>query len=169
MLQLSLDFLGHQLDRFRTPPQPRTRIDHALAWKHGLTVHLVFRPRARRYLLGLRPDGAARLVIPRRGTQAEGIRFLERSEAWLLKRIAQWKSRAHTLRPWTDGTDLLFRGEETRLRVEKARMLLAETNLRISEVASESGFGEGKHLHAIFTREVGVTPSLFRRKFQKPQ
>ena len=126
MLQLSLDFLGHQLDRFRTPPQPRTRIDHALAWKHGLTVHLVFRPRARRYLLGLRPDGAARLVIPRRGTQAEGIRFLERSEAWLLKRIAQWKSRAHTLRPWTDGTDLLFRGEETRLRVEKA-----ETGLRL--------------------------------------
>ena len=59
--------------------------------------------------------------------------------------------------------------EVIRLRVEKARMLLAETNLRISEVASESGFGEGKHLHAIFTREVGVTPSLFRRKFQKPQ
>jgi predicted metal-dependent hydrolase len=126
MLQLSLDFLGTQLDRFKTARLPRARIDHPLAWKHGITVHIVFRPRARRYLLGLRPDGAARLVIPRRGTQAEGIRFLERSEAWLLKRITQWRSRSHALLPWADGTRFLFRGEETDLRVEKA-----ESGLRL--------------------------------------
>jgi predicted metal-dependent hydrolase len=119
MLQLSLDFLGRQLDRFKPARLPRTRIDQSLAWKHGLTVHLVFRPRARRYLLGLLPDGAARLVIPRRGSKAEGIRFLERSEAWLLKRVEQWRSRSHARQPWVEGSRFLFRGEEVVLRMEK--------------------------------------------------
>src|SRR5258708_17446182 len=116
MLQLSLDFVGHQLERFKPASVPRTRIDRPLVWKHGLTVHIVFRPRARRYLLGLQPDGAARLVIPRRGAEAEGIRFLERSEAWLLKRVAQWRSRSPARQPWVEGSLLLLRGEETGLR-----------------------------------------------------
>jgi hypothetical protein len=119
MLQLSLDFLGRQIDRFKPVPSPRTRIDHSLVYKQGVTVHVVFRPRARRYLLGLQPDGAARLVIPRRGTEAEGIRFLERSEAWLLKRVAQWRSRSRARQPWVEGSLFLLRGEETGLRVEK--------------------------------------------------
>lgn len=118
MLQLSLDFLGHRLDRFRPARLPRTRIDRPLVWKHGLTVHVVFRSRARRYLLGLQPDGVARLVIPRRGTEAEGVRFLERSEAWLLKRVAQWRSGSRARQPWVEGSRFLFRGEEVILRVE---------------------------------------------------
>ena len=120
MLQLSLDFLDRQLKRFKPARLPRTRVDRPLVWKHGITVHIVFRPRARRYLLGLRPDGAARLVIPRRGSEAEGIRFLERSEAWLLKRVAHWRSRSHAREPWMDGSHFLLRGEETVLRVEMA-------------------------------------------------
>jgi predicted metal-dependent hydrolase len=119
MLQLSLNFLGQQLDRFKAPRPPRTRIDRTLVWKHGLTIHIVFRPRARRYLLGLQPDGTARLVIPRRGSEAEGIRFLERSEAWLLKRVARWQSQSQARQPWAEGARFLFRGEETGLRVEK--------------------------------------------------
>lgn len=102
------------------PPLTRTRIDRLLVWKHDITVHIVFRPRARRYLLGLRPDGVARLVIPRRGSEAEGIRFLERSEAWLLKRLAHWRGRSQSREPWLDGARLLLRGEETVLRVETA-------------------------------------------------
>ena len=93
------------------------RIDRPLVWKQGITVHIVFRPRARRYLLGLQPDGTARLVVPRRGSEAEGIRFLERSEAWLLKRVAQWRSRGS--QTWVEGTRFLFRGEEVGLRVEE--------------------------------------------------
>jgi hypothetical protein len=118
MLQLSLDFLGHRLDHFKPVHSPRRRINHPLAWKHGIPVHIVFRPRARRYLLGIQPDGTARLVIPRRGSEVEGIRFLERSEAWLLKRMVQWRSQSHMRQPWVEGARFLFRGEETCLRVE---------------------------------------------------
>jgi predicted metal-dependent hydrolase len=118
MLQLSLDFLGH-LGRFKKrAPVPRPPVDRPLAWKHGISVHLVHRPRARRYLLGLRPDGSARLVIPRRGSEAEALRFLERSETWLLKRLAHWRSRDSAREPWLDGSRFLFRGEDTLLRVQ---------------------------------------------------
>jgi predicted metal-dependent hydrolase len=118
MLQLSFHFIERQLDRFRAARQPPARGDRPLAWKHGITVRIVRRPRARRYLLGVQPDGSARLVIPRRGTEAEALRFLERSEAWLLRRLAQWRARVRTRHPWQDGARFLFRGEETVLRVE---------------------------------------------------
>src|ERR1700733_12502342 len=132
MLQLSLDFLGQQLARLKPARALRNRIDRTLAWKHGIAVHIVFRPRARRYLLSLRPDGSARLVIPRRGNEDEGLRFLERSEEWLLKRVAQWRSKSEDRQPWKDGTHFLFRGEEVALRVEnEARLCFADQTVPI--------------------------------------
>ncbi len=58
--------------------------------------------------------------------------------------------------------------EVLRLRVEKARALLADTGLSVAEVAEKSGFGQAKQLHAIFTRETGVTPSSFRKNSRAP-
>jgi predicted metal-dependent hydrolase len=120
MLQLSFNFLQRHLPRLAPvePAAPRRRPDQPLAWRHGITVHLVRRPRARRYLLGLQADGSARLVIPRRGTEAEALGFLERSEAWLLRRLAQWRDMAKARLPWQQGTAFLYRGEQTVLGVE---------------------------------------------------
>jgi predicted metal-dependent hydrolase len=117
MLQLSLNFLQRQLDRL-APSEPPRRGDGPLAWKHGLTVHIIRRPKARRYLLGLQADGSARLVIPRRGTEADALRFLERSEAWLLRRLAKWRDKAKDRQPWQHGVRFLYRGEEVAFSVE---------------------------------------------------
>jgi predicted metal-dependent hydrolase len=92
--------------------------EQPLPWKHGIMVQLVRRPRARRYLLRLQPDGTARLVIPRRGSRAEALRFLERNEAWLLERFRHWQARVSTRRAWIDGVTFLFRGVDVMLRVE---------------------------------------------------
>jgi predicted metal-dependent hydrolase len=118
MLQLSFNFLARHLRRRETVRVPDAGGEQLLAWKHGITVRIVRRPRARRYLLSLPADGCARLVIPRRGTQAEGLRFLERSEAWLLRRAAQWRERHAARQAWQDSARFLFRGEEVNLRVE---------------------------------------------------
>ncbi|MEJ0000251.1 MAG: YgjP-like metallopeptidase domain-containing protein [Verrucomicrobiota bacterium] len=132
MLQLSFDFLERHLNRLKavrlrppappspqqSPPQPQPRADRLMPWKHGIAVRVVRRPRARRYLLSLQPDGTARLVIPRRGTEAEALGFLERSEGWLLRRLAQWRSRHAARQPWRHGARFLFRGEEVALHVE---------------------------------------------------
>jgi predicted metal-dependent hydrolase len=84
----------------------------------AIALRVVNSPRARRYLLRLDDDGAARLVIPRRGSQAEAMRFLERSRGWLERRVAAWRSRANLRQPWNDGASLLFRGESVPLRAE---------------------------------------------------
>ena len=83
-----------------------------------IPVRIVNSLRARRYLLRLDADGTARLVIPRRGSRAEAMRFLERNRDWLQRRHRQWLSRQAARRPWQDGVTFLFRGEEVPLRVE---------------------------------------------------
>jgi predicted metal-dependent hydrolase len=118
MLQLNLNFLGKHLERFRPPRSVSPESAKSVTWKHGLTVHLVRPPRARRYLLRLQADGSVRLVIPRRGSRAEGLQFLERSEAWLFKQKAQWQQRHQARQPWVDGVRFLFRGEDATLCVE---------------------------------------------------
>jgi predicted metal-dependent hydrolase len=53
--------------------------------------------RARRYLLKLRPDGSARLTIPRRGSVIEGRRFAEKNTDWLAEQLE--KLAAHPVEP----------------------------------------------------------------------
>jgi predicted metal-dependent hydrolase len=160
MLQLSLDFLGRQFDRLKPQPARRARVDRTLDWKHGLSVHVVFRPRARRYLLGLRPDGTARLVIPRRGTETEGLRFLDRSEAWLLKRVAQWQSQGRARQPWQEGVNFLFHGEETVLRVESGegslRLCFADQVIPVPHALPDYRPVVLAHLRAMAERELPV-------------
>ena len=105
-------------------------------WKQGIVLHVVRHPRARRYLLRLQSDGSARLVIPRRGSRREALRFLERNEAWLLERFERWKSSHVSCEPWANGASFLFRGEMVALEVQvlgdKAELKFAGETLRVS-------------------------------------
>ena len=48
---------------------------------------LVRNPQAQRYVLRLRPDGSARVTIPRGGSAAEARRFAERNKDWLEREL----------------------------------------------------------------------------------
>ena len=76
---------------------------------------LVRNPRARRYVLRLRPDGAARVAIPRGGSASEAKRFAERNAAWLEKQLVQQATRPRNPQAWGIGTEILVRGEAGRL------------------------------------------------------
>lgn len=67
--------------------------------------------RARRYVLRLRPDGVARVTVPRGGSQAEALRFAERNRPWLAQQVEKLASRPKTRREWSVGTEILLRGE----------------------------------------------------------
>jgi len=54
--------------------------------------------------------------------------------------------------------------ELTRLRIERAKMLLARNDLTIDEVARRCGYRDGVRLSVAFKREVGLTPGTFRRQ-----
>ena len=50
-----------------------------------LFVHLIRVRAARRYVLRVRPDGALRVTIPRAGSRADALRFVERHLGWALR------------------------------------------------------------------------------------
>lgn len=51
-------------------------------------------------------------------------------------------------------------------RVEKAKLLLADAELRIADVAAECGFADQSHLTRSFSARVGITPAAWRRQAQ---
>lgn len=51
------------------------------------------------------------------------------------------------------------------LRIERAKQLLATTDLVIATVARRCGFGTVETLHRAFRRVTGVTPDQYRRRF----
>lgn len=66
-------------------------------------------------------------------------------------------------------TGLTFTDYLGRVRIERAKTLLLNPNLRISEVAYEVGFGSLTHFNRIFRKLVGESPSDFREKVPHPE
>jgi LacI family transcriptional regulator len=52
--------------------------------------------------------------------------------------------------------------EINKLRVQRARQLLRDTDWSIAHVAQECGFRDSKHLHDVFLRLEGTPPKMFR-------
>ena len=110
----------------RTPPEEFFDVDGS-----RVPMRLVRNLRARRYVLRLRPDGTARVTIPRHGSVAEARRFVERNREWLaqqLKRLATLPKRS---RAWQVGEEILFRGELVKLEAnaEGAKSVIRFSNV----------------------------------------
>lgn len=56
--------------------------------------------------------------------------------------------------------------EIRRLRLQKAKRLLIEPGMTISEVSDLSGFTRPQLFNAVFRRELGMTPSAYRQQHQ---
>lgn len=52
------------------------------------------------------------------------------------------------------------------LRINEARRLLLNTNLSISDIASQIGFNSNTHFSSYFKKELGVTPFEYRNSFK---
>jgi len=61
-------------------------------------------------------------------------------------------------------TGLNFTDYVSRVRIERAKNLLLNPNLRISEIAYEVGFQSLTHFNRVFRRVAGQTPTAFRKK-----
>ena len=59
-----------------------------------------------------------------------------------------------------------LKSEITRVRLESAKLLLQETNLKVSQIASRAGFNESKYFCEVFRSVEGVTPTTYRKRFQ---
>ncbi|MHA7964542.1 helix-turn-helix transcriptional regulator [Paenibacillus sp. CAU 1782] len=69
----------------------------------------------------------------------------------------------HVSRKFSQYTGFQFTEYLVWLRIKKARELLAETNLRIVDVAHESGFNNLAHFQRVFKRLLRCTPLQYRK------
>jgi predicted metal-dependent hydrolase len=74
MQQAALPF-----DSFAAAPLPAPSASPALSF--------VRHPRARRYIVSVRADGAVRVTVPRRGSRREAEAFAESQRAWIDKQL----------------------------------------------------------------------------------
>jgi predicted metal-dependent hydrolase len=105
-----------QLEWLFGPKQAAQPEDHwLLAGTRRVRLCFVRNRRARRYILRLRPDGTARVTVPRGGALAEAKRFAERNAAWLENQLLRQALRPVRPETWPAGTEILFRGDRVRL------------------------------------------------------
>ena len=86
------------------------------------------------------------------------------SEPIRLEQISQALnvSEFHFCRTFKQATGLTFMDYLSRFRIEKAKVLLSDKRLRISEIAYEVGFQTISHFNRIFRRLVGFSPTEYR-------
>lgn len=72
-------------------------------------------------------------------------------------------SRSHFSRAFKKNTGLSPRDWFLQMRLDRARGLLGESALTISQISLDCGFADQSHFTRVFSRVVGVTPFNWRR------
>ncbi len=92
------------------------------------------------------------------------------TEALTLSDVARAASlsKFHFCRLFRRETGLAFRDYLQGLRVQRARALLADPRLTVTEVAYAVGFNDLSHFDKVFRRIAGVPPSEYRRTLRSP-
>jgi LacI family transcriptional regulator len=70
-------------------------------------------------------------------------------------------------RRFRESMDTSISGEITRLRLQRAKRRMVETDASMKDVALDAGFRTSDHFGKVFTRVEGITPTLFREQHQK--
>lgn len=119
---------------------------------------LVRNARARRYVLRLRPDGAARVTVPCGGSVAEARRFANRHLAWIERQLQQqWSVTAPARAEWRAGSEILFRGGLVRLEVDAntgSLVRLGSESCQASNPTADLRPVVERHLRATAEREL---------------
>ena len=111
--------------------------------------------RARRYLLRLRPDGTARVTIPKRGSISTAREFVGKSIYWLERAIQRLESQPKASTEWKLGTEIYLRGELVKIGIENNGRIRLGT-----ELIKQRGFSVDlrpaieKHLRKMAAREL---------------
>lgn len=143
---------------FRPPRAQPPGLDWLLVGARPVRLWLVRHRRARRYILRLRPDGSARVTIPRGGSAAEARKFAERHAAWVEKQLQRRATRPVPDRTWRPGAEILFRGEPVRLETgangEAGRITFADQTVRVKDPAGDLRPAVERHLWRLAAREL---------------
>jgi predicted metal-dependent hydrolase len=132
--------------------------DWLIAGARRVRLRLVRNRHARRYVLRLRPDGSARVTIPRGGSVTEARQFAAKHVAWLERQLLRQAARPAAPRTWSPGTSILFRGEPVRLEVgddgQGKLVRFAEEVVRVGDGETDLRPAVECHLWRLAAREL---------------
>jgi len=143
---------------FRNQRSLEATSDAVLIRGRAVRLSLVRNRRARRYILRLSPDGAARVTIPRGGSAVQAKEFVQKNISWIERQLLRQATRLAAPKIWLPGTEILFRGELTRLRVEanncNAQVYLGNEALRIKDASGDLRPAVERHLWKLAASEL---------------
>ncbi len=143
------------VDKFRK--REPAGMEPLLLGSRQVPLLMVRHPRARRYLLRLRPDGTARVTIPRGGSAATARQFVERNRSWLERQFQRLQTRPRQPTAWQIGSELLFRGERVQIQSEgPGRIRFGCETLQAADEAADLRPAIEKHLRHLATRELSL-------------
>jgi len=118
---------------------------------------LIRNPRARRYLLRLRADGAARVTIPRGGSVSAARAFVQRCTPWLEQQLRQLESQPNQPEVWRVGSEVLVRGAMLRIESDETGWICLGIE-RIKNTCPDADLRPAveHHLRKLATRELPV-------------
>jgi len=143
---------------FRNQRSVEATSDAVLIRGRAVRLSVVRNRRARRYILRLSPDGAARVTIPRGGSAVQAKEFVQKNISWIERQLLRQAKRPAAPKIWLPGTEILFRGELTRLRVEgnncDAQVYLGNEALRIKDASGDLRPAVERHLWKLAASEL---------------
>lgn len=142
----------------RRPPPEGPALERLTIGGRNLRLMLVPNRRARRYVLRLRPDGIARVTIPRGGSTAEARKFAQRNADWLEKQLWRQATAPPVSRAWLLGTEILFRGQPVRLEAgvngQPHHVRFGELELPVKDLTRDLRPEVERYLWRLATREL---------------
>jgi predicted metal-dependent hydrolase len=134
------------------PAQP----DSLMVDGQQVPLLLVRNLRARRYLLRLQPDGAARVTIPRGGSVKEARQFAGRHVGWLSAQLKRLPLLHPAPQEWRVGSEVLFRGEVVRIEpgTSGREIRLGSEIIRVPSLDGDLRAALERHLRRAATKEL---------------
>jgi predicted metal-dependent hydrolase len=140
---------------FKTKKLLKPATDALQIGSRAVTLLMVHHPRARRYLLRLRPDGTVRVTIPRRGTFSEARAFASRNVGWLERQLQRLEDQPKTDAEWKNGTEIYFRGDLVRIEIaDPGAIRFGSEQITVSDASVDIRPAVQKHLRKLAAQEL---------------
>ena len=150
---------------FETPVVPPETLDAVIQLLTVFAQHLA--DDISRHLMTVRQD-----LEPVAVSSAKEFIHSNSGESLTLEQVLQHVhvSRFHFCKIFKKTTGVTFTKYMAHVRVEKAKAMLLDPGLRVSEVAFSAGFGSIPQFNCVFKRIVGMAPTEYRsRRGKNPQ
>jgi len=147
---------------FETPVVPPATLDAVVQLLTVFAQHLA--DDIVRHTMESRPDFEPGVV-----SRAKKFVGAHSHEPLALERVLHHvhASRFHFCKVFKKTTGITFTEYVGRVRVEKAKALLLDPALRVSEVAFSAGFGSIPQFNSVFKRFVGKSPTEYRNRLEE--